>query len=45
MSKEFISAQMDTDLIGRLKLYADAKGITRSAAVREAVVKLLDPKS
>ena len=42
MTKDFISAQMDTDLIKGLSKYAKAEGITRSAAVRRAIEQLLD---
>ena len=43
--KNFISAQMDTDLIESLGKYADAEGITRSAAVRRAIEQLLGVKA
>lgn len=43
--KSFVSAQMDTDLIKSLGEYAEAEGITRSAAVRRAIEKLLDTKA
>ena len=44
-SKDFISAQMDTDLIKALGKYAETEGITRSAAVRRAIQQLLDTKA
>lgn len=44
-SKDFISAQMDTDLIKSLGKYAETEGITRSAAVRRAIQQLLDKKA
>jgi metal-responsive CopG/Arc/MetJ family transcriptional regulator len=43
--KDMISAQMDTSLIEQLNAYAKAQGVTRSAAVRLAIVKLLDEAS
>ena len=44
-SKDFISAQMDTNLIKALGKYAEAEGITRSAAVRRAIEQLLASKA
>jgi len=43
-NKSFVSAQMDTDLIESLGKYAEAEGITRSAALRRAIEQLLDKK-
>ena len=43
--KSFISAQMDTALIKSLGQYAKAEGITRSAALRRAIERLLDTKA
>lgn len=44
--KNFVSAQMNTTLIDSLGKYAEAEGITRSAAVRRAIEQLLDsPKA
>ena len=44
-SKDFISAQMDTNLIKALGKYAEDEGITRSAAVRRAIEQLLASKA
>ena len=39
--KQFISAQMDSDLVDALKRYADEHGVTRSAALRIAIANLV----
>lgn len=39
--KQFISAQMDSDLVDALQRYADEHGLTRSAALRYAIANLV----
>ena len=39
--KVFVSAQMDAKLAKRLAVYASKRNITRSEAMRRAIVKLL----
>ena len=40
-AKVFVSAQMDEKLAKRLAVYASKRNITRSEAMRRAIVKLL----
>lgn len=43
--KSFVSAQMDSTLVESLRKYADAEGITRSAAIRRAIKQLVATKT
>ena len=41
-AKGFVNTQMDEELIAKLSSFADAHHMTRSAAVRVAVEKLVE---
>lgn len=44
MSKQWISAQMDTELVRSLSRHAEAAGITRSEAMRQAIEAMVGPQ-